>query len=233
MTAVTEADRAPTVVGRSIPRTLRHSLLGRRPRRTVAAVAYLGVVASLFATRYAGRVLPLHGAPLETHTVAFDALSALLIAVVAVTILVVPVGYAIWDGGPLLSVAIPLVPVAAPEILAGRYVLELDWMIALTVGAAAATVAQYGTDVRTAGTWRPWRSNAIDEDGLLVVTACAVGTAVIAWRFVDAAPAGVTRQYRPFATLFAVPAAVVGRYWSAWIRDGDRGTTVRDEPSPD
>lgn len=230
---MTEADRAPTVVGRSVPRILRHSLLGRRPRRTVAALAYLGVVASLFATRYAGRVLTVHGAPLETHTVAFDTLSAVLIAVVAVTVLVAPVGYAFWNGGPLLSLSIPLVPVAVPEILAGRYVLELDWMIALTAGAAAAAVAQYGTDVRTVGTWRPWRSNAIDEDGLLVVTACAVGTAVIAWRFVDAAPAVVTRRYRPFATLLVAPALVVGRYWIAWIRDADRWTTVRDAPSPD
>lgn len=193
-----------------------HRLLGRDDRRTAIAFAYLGGVCLLFAVSHAASTVSIGGSRLETHSTAFDSLTALVIFVAVVTITLSPFVYAVANDGPVLSFAIPLVPVGLAEVASRRYVLGLDGAIALTTGAVAATFAFYVAGVRTAETIRPWRQRPIDEDALLVVTALVVVSSVTVVRFVAVGPVHVRGWYEPFLALWLVPAALVPTYWATW-----------------
>lgn len=196
-----------------------HELLGIDPRRTRLAVAALAVVLAVLAGSHAARVVTVGDVPLDTYTPRFDALSTVAILAATGAGAAAPL-YAVWNGGPLLSAAIPVAPVAAGDALAGRYVLDLDAVIALTVGAASAALALYAADYRVAGSLRPWRDRPAGEweDRLLAVSvASAVGLAA-AGSFLTAAPPHARSWYLPFATLWLLPVAIGGAYWNARLR---------------
>lgn len=203
---------------------LAHPLLGRDVRRTTALLSSLLALAVLFAVRRAGSAVRVEGAPLETHVIAFDGLSALLILAVTATLLVVPIGYALWNGGPGLAFVAPQVPIALGALASRSYVLDLDAAVALTTGAAGAALALYVGDVRRiealadvdrTEALRPWRTRPIDEDVLLFVTAVAGLAFVVAVEFATTVPTYVLERFAPIAILFAIPVVVLAVYWRA------------------
>lgn len=201
-------------------------LLGRDPRRTRLGIAALtAVVILLSVSHVAAREIA--GVRLQTVTSAFDTLSAIVILVSTALVLVGPFVYAAWNGGPALAFAVPVVPIAFGNLLAGRYVLGLDLTVALTTGVAGAAVAWYAADVGASGSLRPWRSDTSDVTQVTFVLAVATGAGVAAIRFVLVAPDRLVAAYAPFATLWLVPAVVAVCYAGAWLRsptetlDGD------------
>ncbi|PGF15978.1 hypothetical protein CP556_07505 [Natrinema sp. CBA1119] len=198
---------------------LRHPLLGLEPRRTALAGAYLlGLIATVLAS-YVGARVPISDSLRTPLTSGLDTLSLLVIALVTATMLLAPLCYAVWNGGPLLSFGLPLVPVAVGDTVAGAYVLDLDLAVALTVGASAAALALLATDVRQVGSVRFWRAEHDgDDDRLLFVTALATVTAVGVGRFVGTAPSYVLEWYAPMGAVWLVTAAVLGSYWLNWAR---------------
>lgn len=227
MSTETDDDRSPEVRA-AVSAALGHPLLGLEPRRTaLAGASVLGLIATSLAS-YVGTGVPIGDALRTPLTFGLDTLSLLVIALVMATMLLAPLCYAVWNGGPLLSFALPFAPVAVADIVAGAYVLDLDLAVALTVGASAAALALLSADVRQAGSVRFWRAD-IDEDRLLFVTAIAIVAAVGVGRFVDTAPSYVLEWYAPMGPVWLVTAAVVGSYWlrwarSAWRTRGNRST---------
>ncbi|WP_312911234.1 hypothetical protein [Natronosalvus caseinilyticus] len=216
---------APSLPERSTPgpvlELLDHPWLGLERRRTVAVGGYLCGLLALFLISHVGARVTIDDVVLDSLTVGFDTVRTIAIALVTPTILLIPLCYAAWNGGPALSFALPLVPVTIGDLLAGGYVLDLDVALALTVGASAAAVALVSADVRRLGSvrvWRVWRSRETDADSdrLLFVTALAIVAAVGAGWFVAAAPTYVLEWYAPFGTLWIVVAAILGCYWVRW-----------------
>ncbi|WP_242695385.1 hypothetical protein [Halomontanus rarus] len=197
---------------------LEHPLLGTDSRRTRYAIAFLVGLVALVLASHAGTVLTVGGAPLETTSQGFDLLSAVIIVIVVATITVVPIAYAGWNGGPGLAFAIPLVPVTLGEFISRRYVLGLDMMIALTVGAVGAAVALYATDVRATGCFRVWNARSIDENLLVFVTSVSLVASLSAISFVRSVPEHVFELYTPFLVLWLVPTVIVCTYWGVWVR---------------
>ncbi|WP_247003481.1 hypothetical protein [Halosolutus gelatinilyticus] len=195
------------------PAILENPLIGLDRRRTTIAIAYVLAVVGLFAASYAGGAVVIDGTPLDTARPSFDTISAVLIALATATMLVVPLGYAAWNGGPALSFALPLVPVLLADAATGRYVLDLDVSIALTVGAAACALAVLSTDVRRRGTYRPWRYRSIDENAVLFVTAATIVAGVGVRRFLVTAPAHAREWYLPYGACWLVPVGILVAYW--------------------
>ncbi|WP_306054765.1 hypothetical protein [Natronococcus wangiae] len=210
------------VFGRRLPGSsdLEHPLVGLERRRTTVAVAYLAVLVGCFAVSYAGATVTIGGAPLETLTPRFDAVSAVLIALATATITIVPFCYAVWNGGPAVSFGLPLVPVLLGDLAAGRYVLGVDAAIALTVGAAAGALALLATDVRRTDSLRPWRADRGDATAshLPFVTMATIVAAVGVARFVASAPPRSLGWFLPFAVCWLVPVGIVGAYRQATLR---------------
>ncbi|WP_440766508.1 hypothetical protein [Natronorubrum sp. DTA7] len=206
-------DRRPTVDD-----VLDHPLLGLERGRTEIALSALLALSALFTVSYAGSTVAVGGAPLETLTTRFDTLTKLLIAIATATITILPFVYAGWNGGPLLSFAIPLVPVFLADVAAGQYVLGVDTVIALTVGAAACALALFATDVRRTRSLRSWTAVEIDAVYLLVVTLAILVAAAGVAQFVATQPPRNLEWYAPFSALWLVPAGILGAYWQAAIR---------------
>jgi|AntRauMinimDraft_3_1070383.scaffolds.fasta_scaffold00104_12 hypothetical protein len=201
----------------AVSAVLRHPLLGLEPRRTALAGAYLLGLIAMFLASYVGARVPISDSLRTPLTSGLDTLSLLVIALVTATMLLAPLCYAVWNGGPLLSFGLPLTPVAVGDIMAGAYVLDLDLAVALTVGASAAALALLATDVRQVGSVRFWRADT-HEDRLVFVTAIATVAAVGIGRFVGTAPSYVLEWYAPMGVVWLVTAAVLGSYWLNWAR---------------
>lgn len=221
-------DHRALEVRAAVSAALGHPLLGLEPRRTaLAGASVLGLIATFLAS-HVGTGVPIGDAFRTPLTLGLDTLSLLVIALVAAAMLVAPVCYAVWNGGPLLSFGLPLVPVVIGDTVAGAYVLDLDLAVALTVGASAAALAVVSADVRQVGSVRFWRADT-DEDQLLFVTAIAIVAAVGVGRFVGTVPSYVLEWYAPMGPVWLVTAAIVGSYWlrwarSAWRTRGNRST---------
>ncbi|WP_339105370.1 hypothetical protein [Haloterrigena salinisoli] len=198
---------------------LDHPLVGLERRRTAIAVASLAALIGLFAVSYAGATVRVDGALLDTLSLGFDHVSTVLIVAATVTITIGPFAYAIWNGGPGLAFAIPLVPIALGDLAAGQYVLGVDTAVALTTGAVGSALALYAADVRTADSLRPWRTAggpAIPR--LLAVTVLTVVAAFGVVRFVAVVPPRSLERYAPFAALWLVPLGIVASYWAGEVR---------------
>ncbi|MFC6719656.1 hypothetical protein ACFQGT_13295 [Natrialbaceae archaeon GCM10025810] len=212
---------------------LEHPMLGRHRRRTAAAIAFLGVIVVLVVVDTVGAAIARPRTSPPTFTLAFDTIANVVIVVATVAIAIAPPVYAVWNGGPAPALSIALAPVVVASIATGRYVLDLDATVALTVGAAASALAIFANDVRETNAARPWRRLEVDgidradESRLLFVTVVSVVSFVGAVRFVLATPAYATEWYAPFAPLWLVPVAVVLAYLNAWLR------TAVIRPNPD
>lgn len=202
----------------AVSTVLDHPLAGLERCRTTVAVAYLSALIGLFAVSYAGANVRVD-VLLDTLSLGFDHVSTVLIVAFTATVTVVPFAYAIWNGGPGLSFAIPLVPVALGDLAAGQYVLGVDTAVALTAGAAASALALYATDVRTADSLRPWRTaGGPAVPRLLAVTVLTVVAAFGIARFVAVVPPRSLERYAPFAALWLVPFGIVASYWAVEVR---------------
>ncbi|SEH17631.1 hypothetical protein SAMN04487967_3301 [Natronorubrum sediminis] len=199
-------------------RLLDHPLVGLERRRTALALAYLGALSALFALSYAGTTVTIGDVALESMSTRFDTITAGLIALATATITIVPFLYAVWNGGPALAMGMPLVPVGFGYLAAGRYVLTVDAVIGLTVGAAACALALFATDVRRAGSLRPWRRVGIDNARLIFVTVATVVAAASVLRFVATTTPRSLEWYAPFGVLWLVPVCVLACYWQAALR---------------
>ena len=197
---------------------LEHPLVGLERRRTAVAVAYLTVLVGLFAVSYAGTTVTIDGTVLDTTVPWFDTISAWLIALSTATFAIAPFVYAVWNGGPALAFAMPLVPIVLGYLAAGRYVLDLDGAIALTVGGAASALAWLATDARRTGSLRPWRSSGFDVTLPCFVAGATVVAAVGVGRYLLAVPPRSLEWYAPFAVLWLVPLVVVGAYCRPVVR---------------
>ncbi|ADB58932.1 hypothetical protein Htur_0031 [Haloterrigena turkmenica DSM 5511] len=203
----------------AVSTVLDHPLAGLERRRTTIAVAYLSALIGLFAVSYAGANVRVDDVLLDTLSLGFDHVSTVLIVAVTATVTVVPFAYAIWNGGPGLTFAIPLVPVALGDLAAGQYVLGVDTAVALTAGAAASALALYAIDVRTADSLRPWRTaGGPAVPRLLTVTVLTVVAAFGIARFVAVVPPRSLERYAPFAALWLVPFGIVASYWTVEVR---------------
>ncbi|WP_049924240.1 hypothetical protein [Halopiger djelfimassiliensis] len=191
-------------------------LVGVKRRRTAITIAYVAALIALFTASYAGTAITIDATQLDPLTPRFDSLSALLIALATATMVFVPLGYALWNGGPAMSVALALLPVVLGDVAAGRYVFDLDTAIALTVGASAGALALLATDVRRRGSIRPWRVQPVDENALLFVTATTVVAAVGVARFVVAAPEYIREWYAPAGLCWPVAIGILAVYWYLW-----------------
>lgn len=215
-------DRPRPFGGRRIVRgaseALDHPWLGLERRRTVLALAYLLGLLALFLVSVLGARVSIDGVVLDALVAGFDPLRTLSIAFVTPTILVVPLCYAAWNGGPALSFALPLVPVGVGDVAAGAYVLDLDVALALTVGASAAALALVSADARRVGSLRVWRSDGSGGDRLLFTSGVATVAAVGVGRFVAAAPTYVLEWYAPFAGCWVATVGVLGYYWLRRLR---------------
>lgn len=214
-------DRFTVAVRPTVSTVLDHPLVGLERRRTAVALAYLAALIGLFAISCAGARIAVDGVLMDTLTVGFDHVRTILIALAVATITIAPLGYAAWNGGPALAFAAPLVPVALGDLAAGRYVLDVDTAIALTVGAAASALALYATDVRTTGSRRPWQSG-VDRSrsptGPVAVTILTIVAAVGVVRFAAVVPPRHLERYAPFAVCWLVPLGALGRYWVGRLR---------------
>ena len=204
-------------------RPLWHSpLFGLDPRRTVGAVAILLAFVALFVASHLATTVSVGGRPLETTSPAFDTLSAIVILFATVLMVVGPILYAVWNGGPIVAVTLASVPVVLAEIVAGRYVLGLDAAIALTTAVAGCVLASYVVDVDRTGSLRPWSQVDCSLERLLAVTVVTVVGAVSVWRFVAVAPSALQSAYLPFGVLWLVPAVLTSRYWLARVGPSTR-----------
>ena len=200
-----------------IATTIANPVLGRRPRRTALTLAALAALVALhLASHLASREVA--GVRAQTTSPAFDTLSAIVIVVSLVAILAGPFCYALWNGGPALSFAIPLVPIAFGELVARRWVLDVDAVVALTTGVVGAALALYATEVAATGSARPWRRRRPAAGSVLFVAVVAVGSAIAVTRFVLVAPDRLVDAYTPFAGLWLVALAVGGAYGVDWLR---------------
>lgn len=224
------------VLGRRVPWgwALEHPLLGLAWHRTAVAVGYLAVLVVLFGVSYTATVATVGGTAIETLTPRFDSLTAVVIVLATGTMTILPFLYAVWNGGPVLSFTLPLVPVVLGDLAAGQYVLGVDTAIALTVGAAASAVAVLATDVRRTRSLRFWRvgrhGNVPTE--LLAATMVTAVAAVGVGRFVATVPSRQFEWYLPFAVCWLVPLCLLGVYWGAALRTAVATGRPDDRPEP-
>ncbi|WP_252698046.1 hypothetical protein [Natronosalvus vescus] len=241
MSDLTEpVDETETEAAVSIPGTVsigtalwQNPLVGLEPRRTAATAVILGCFSLLFAVSHAGGVVTVGGQPIDTTTTLFDSLSAFVIVFAVALIVAGPIGYAVWNGGPVGAVVVALAPVVLGEMATGRYALGLDGAMAMTTGVVGCVLGLYVVDVRETATLRPWRVRTCSREQLLLVTAIAlIGVASVA-RFVSSAPDLLWGIYAPFAVLWLVPMGVLGRYWLAHARgtDSSRSTGAGSDAS--
>ena len=133
---------------------LSHPLLGTYPTRTALGVAWL---VSVLVAVMAAHWLPLWLLGDERNRDLASTLDGLIAAVIILTLLslMLAIAYAIWNGGPVLSLLIAVGPVLSGTLASGGLAIELDLVLAAAAGALAATVATYSTGIRTSGEWRP------------------------------------------------------------------------------
>lgn len=143
-------------------------LCGRRRHRTVAGGFALAALAGLVLGSVWLPEVALTGEATYHRVDAVDTVIAVGIIGVLASI---GVGflYAVWNGGPLLAFAIPVLPEMLGTVASGGRTVDQDLAILLTAGAAAATLAVYSGGYHQTGTWRPTPYPGI-VDGLTLTT---------------------------------------------------------------
>ncbi|AGB14723.1 hypothetical protein Halru_0071 [Halovivax ruber XH-70] len=183
------------------------SLFGLEERRTALTLRTLLALWGLYALSALTRG-ELRGGTLQTLSPTFDALSTVLILVGLFVATLGPIGYAIWNGGPILAFAIALAPELVGELFAFRWTLDLDLAVSLTTGAAGAAAALAVTGVRTRRSQPGEPLSMPSRQHVLAVGIVVAGSAGAVTRFALQAPTRVLSAYRPFALYWLVPLAV-------------------------
>lgn len=199
---------------------LTHPLIGRRPRRTAVGIGWLvTVLAGVFAVNRLP-VWLLEDGDRRSLVNTLDGVVAVVILLVGISILA-GIGYGLWNGGPVLATLVAALPVIVGTVASGDLVLDIDLVLALCGGAAAASLGAYATGVRVTGRLRPRPfPGAADTLGVAVFVTALGATALVRLRG-QAGPHtefGVTA-----ATLFLFVALVtIGVVLSGCLRAGER-----------
>jgi len=159
-------------------RTRVRYLLGWRRGRTVVGGAVLaGLVGTVLLSVWAPVVL-LPGQGPHQQAGVVDAIVDAGIVAILVSVLA-GLLYALWNGGPLLAAALPVLPESLGSAARGGRTVDQDFVFLLATGAAAATVAVYVAGYRRTGEVRPRPSRPL-VDGLTLATgALAVAGGVL------------------------------------------------------
>lgn len=202
----------------------------RRRRRQVGGIALLVLVLLVLA----GAWLPPYLATGEAlwHSVgALDRVVTAGILAVAASI-VLGFLYAAWNGGPLLSFALPVVPGVAGKFSSGIWAVNQDLAVVLSAGAGAAVLGVYSAGRIERAAVRPLPYDGVVDDLTVATTAMvlALGVLLQLRGIVGPHAAGAVRV----AWLLWLVAALAGlAAWVGCLRASATGTTpglVRSEP---
>jgi len=202
----------------SIRSVLSHPLLGDDPRRTAAAIGYVAVASVLVLASGLRRglvsfgVFPLPGV--------LDQLSALTILLAMASTFLLAVAYPLWNGGPLLAVAIPLVPPLSGALAVRSVAMGVDLTLALAAGALGATLAVLRTGTRRGSGRSPVAYPGI-VDGAVIASVPTVLAGLSVSRLVGAIGPHATIGVRIAVALVALATVGLVVVW------GVIGTAVR------
>ncbi|WP_135820804.1 hypothetical protein [Halostella litorea] len=188
------------------------ALLGVSPRRTLVGVAYLVCLSAFVAMSAAAARATVGGVRLLTLTPAFDTLYWALIVVVVLSTFVVPLAYALFNGGPALAFLTAVAPEAVVYAMTGRLYLTPDLVLGLVFGALAAAVALYVTAYREYGSLSPGSHGALDG-ALFCATATTVVAAVALARLYATGTAAIAARTEPFGAAVGLAVALVALCW--------------------
>lgn len=118
---------------------LAHPLLGIEPRRTAVALSYLLIGSFAIQVSGARAVLFAYTGPHLPGVV--DQLSGGTILLTMAATFLFAIAYPLWNGGPLLAIAIPLMAPLSGAVSAGTIALDVDMTLALATGALGAAIA--------------------------------------------------------------------------------------------
>lgn len=178
-------------------------LLGIHPRRTALAALALGaVLAAQSASAVAPRIVGHERIP--SMAPAADGLSAVLIVATMLLVLVGPLAYAAWNGGPAGAAILGLAPILTWELVATRWALDVDLVIALCAAAGGVGLAVYAGESRILGTWRPWKSRRPPWEAVVFAAVFLALAAGLVGRFLVLADPPLRQR-----VLFALPFWVV------------------------
>lgn len=163
---MTAAGRDPSIRSR-LARVCGH----RRGRTRVGVVGLLALVAVVLLSVWLPRATGGGERPSISPGTVESVVSVGILAVVASVGLAFC--YAAWNGGPLLSYGVAVVPELVGTVAAGGRSLDHDVAIVLAAGAAAAATALYSSERRRTGAWRPSPSRHL-VDGLTLVTTLVI-----------------------------------------------------------
>lgn len=169
---MSEEPTAPAASAGPSVRTRTERLCGCRRQRTVVGglvlTGLLGIVllSVWFPTVALSEQEPSHLA-VRADTVVDIGIMAVLASIAAGFL------YAVWNGGPLLSFALPVVPDMGGTVAAGGRTVDQDFVLLLTAGAATAALAVY-----TAGYWETGALSPNPYTGIL--DALTFSTALLA-----------------------------------------------------
>jgi hypothetical protein len=193
-------------------RPLYSRLLGVTPSRTLVGVGYLVVLAVVVTTSTVAARSTVSGVPIVTLTPAFNSLFWALIVLVVLSTFAVPVGYALFNGGPALAFLIAVAPELVVLVTTGMLHLTPDFALGLAFGAFAAALAVYVTGYRVHGSLSPG-SHADLDDAVLFATAVTVVAVVGLARLYVEGPASMAVRTEPYGVV--VP--TVGMVAHCWL----------------
>ncbi|PSQ19939.1 hypothetical protein BRD00_00455 [Halobacteriales archaeon QS_8_69_26] len=145
---------------------------GRQPRRRrVGGVVLAGLTVLVLGGTWVPHLLVT--GPGTWHRV--ETVDGVVAAAVLAVVASVGLGfvYAVWNGGPLLSFAIPVLPELVGRLSAGSWAVDQDLAVVLSAGAGAAVLAVYGTAWAERDSPRADRYGGV-VDGLTVATPAVV-----------------------------------------------------------
>lgn len=198
-----------------------HPLAGTHTGRTAIGVGYLLAVSTVvLLSRWPTAFVPLTGPELPPVV---DRIVAFAIVLVTLSTLVGALLYPVWNGGPVLAVAIPLAPHLASAIGARSLVLDVDLTLALAAAGLGATIAALREHLRSDAVRElAFRSRTTDAAVVASVTTVLAAVAVLRVRPVVGPHAGAGLWTA--AGLTAVAATGVIGIWTAQAMAGWRTT---------
>ena len=192
-------------------------LFGVSRCRTLVGVVYLSGLVALVAMSAAAARASVAGVRVVTMTPAFDTLYWAIIVVVVLSTFVVPLAYALFNGGPALAFCIAVAPEFVVYAATGSLYLTPDLALGLVFGALASALALYATDYRVHGTLSPGTRPALDDVLLFATAATLVAAAALARLYVAGA-ASMTARTEPMGYAVVPALVLVGRCWVDRLR---------------
>jgi len=198
-------------------RLLDSRLFGVSLSRTLVGVGYLVVLAVVVTTSTVAARSTVSGVPIATLTPAFNSLFWVLIVLVVLSTFLIPVVYALFNGGPVLAFLIAVAPELVVFVATGTLHLTADFALGLAFGAFAAALAVYVTGYRVHGSLSP-RSHADLDDAVLFATAVTVVAVVGFARLYVEGPASMAVRTEPYGLVVVPTVGMVAHCWLTRFR---------------